>query len=115
MNDREQAIEAMAAAMWIARGGVPRIWAEYLHTPPVPGSEMETVIHHIRRAATAALDALCALSREPSAAWRIVGTGCTAAMARAATERALTYEPLFYQGIYRSMLTAAPNPLEDAQ
>ena len=113
MTARKQAIDAMAAAMWIARGGVPRIWAEYLHTPPVPGSEMETVVQHIRRAATAALDALCALSREPGAAWRIVPSEATKAMKDAGFASWDAYR--FWGDIYRAMLAAAPNPLEDAQ
>ena len=113
MTPREQAIEAMAAALHEAFRAAQQypddwlMWAQ-LVAQGHPGRHR---VHYTRALATAALDALCALSREPGAEWKIVPSEATKAITDAGYESWDDYG--FSDDIYRSMLTAAQNPLED--
>ncbi len=115
MTAREQAIEAMAAALHEAFRAAQQypddwpMWAQLV----AEGHQGMHRVNDTRALATAALDALCALSREPGAAWRIVPSEATKAMKEAGFASWNAYK--FWGDIYRSMLTAAQNPLEDAK
>ena len=113
MTARKQAIEAMAAAIYGAyraqhlRPDDWPTWAQLL----AEGHQGMHRVNDTRAQAAAALDALCALSQEPGAAWRIVPSEATKAMRDAGFTSWDAYG--FWGDIYHSMLTAAPNPLED--
>lgn len=77
-------------------------------------------MHHVnatRDQARAAIAALCAMSREPGTGWRIVVSESTEHMdvVGDCADNLDGYPSGAPSDIYRAMLAAAPNPLEEVK
>ena len=104
--------EAMARAMWIEYGGLPRIWDEFISNPPKIGSEGWVSVSQYKAYARAARLALAEALAERGL--KVVSEEVTYEMARAALERPSSdVARTLYEDIWPAMLPVAPDLLTE--